>query len=354
MTQENSFLQRALTLTICLAGIYLFFRFLLPPLLPFLLALGTSAILEPTVQRLRTTMKVRRSFAAVVLTSAILLVAGSGAILLALRLGTELMEWSLQLPDAIAAFPSVWNSALDRIEGWYASCPSFLRSALDLAAGALSENTTAFVGTAGSFLMDRISALAAALPSIGLFLMTTVLALYFTGISYGSILAFLKRQLPRSWQIRCRAAAQCWRSTILKWLRSELLLIFVTFLILLAGFWLIGVKYALLMAFSIALVDAFPVLGTGTILLPWALFSMLLGDVRQGLSLIMLYAAALLIHALLEPRLLAGQANLPPLAMLLAIYLGFHFLGVGGMILLPVLLLLIKQLHDAGVIKLWK
>lgn len=354
MQHENTLIHRTLALILCLAGVYLFFRWLLTPLLPFLLALGLSALLEPTVQRLRTAMKVRRSFAAVVLTSAILLIAGSGVILLALRLGVELMEWSLQLPGVIEEFPSVWNSALDRIEGWYASCPPFLRSALDLIAGVLSENTTAFVSTAGGFLMDKISALASALPSIGLFLMTTVLALYFTGINYHSILAFLKRQLPGPWQLRCRAAAQCCRSTILKWLRSEALLILATFLILLVGFWWMGLDYTLLMAFSIALVDAFPVLGTGTVLLPWAVFSLILGDMRRGLALIALYAATLLTHSLLEPRLLAGQADLPPLAMLLAIYLGFHFLGVGGMILLPVLLLLTKQLQDAGVIKLWK
>ena len=62
----------------------------------------------------------------------------------------------------------------------------------------------------------------------------------------------------------------------------------------------------------------------------------------------------LLVHSLLEPRLLAGQAGLPPITALMAMYLGFHFLGVGGMVLLPVLLLLLKQLQDAGVIKIWR
>ena len=62
----------------------------------------------------------------------------------------------------------------------------------------------------------------------------------------------------------------------------------------------------------------------------------------------------MLTHSLLEPRLLAGQADLPPITALLAMYLSFHFMGVGGMILLPVLLLLVKQLQDAGVVRIWK
>lgn len=354
MHQENLPLRRILMIGVGIVGIWLFFQYLLTPLLPFLLALGLSALLEPWVQRLRSTVHLRRSFAAVVLTTALLLVVGGALAFLLLRLGMELAAWSSHLPEAIAAFPALWNGALNRIEGWYISCPPFIRSTLDFMATALGENATAVVGKLGSFLMEKISALAAKLPSVGMFCVTTILALYFTSVSYSAILAFLKRQLPPSWQKRCRAAVHCCRSTLLTWLRSELLLIFVTFCILLLGFWLMKLPYALLAAFVIALVDALPVLGTGTILLPWAVFCLLLGDTGQGLSLILLYAAALLTHSLLEPRLLAQQSNLPPVTVLLAMYLGYHLVGVSGMILLPVLLLLLKQLQDAGIVRLWR
>ena len=115
-----------------------------------------------------------------------------------------------------------------------------------------------------------------------------------------------------------------------------------------------GLDYALLAAVFTALVDALPVLGTGTVLFPWALGSLLMGNTGRALALLALYAVGLIAHTLLEPRLLAGQVDLPPITALLAMYVGFHFLGVGGMILLPVLLLLLKQFQDAGVINLWK
>ena len=354
MKDEPMHMQRVLIAGAWIAGTCLFFRYLLSPLLPFLFALGISAILEPWVQRFRKAARLRRPFAAVVLTTVLLLTVGGAVVVLVLRLSTELVEWSTHLPDAIASFPTLWNHALNRIENWYASCPFFVRSALDILATTLGDNATAFVGKAGSFLMEKASSLAARLPDITLFCITTILALYFTGISYHSILTFLKRQLPLRWQRRCRAAVQCCRSTMLTWLRSELLLVCITFVILLIGFWWMQLPYALLAAFSIALVDALPVLGAGTILLPWALFRFLLGDTRQGLMLIILFAAALLTHSLLEPHLLAGQSNLPPVAILLAMYVGYNFMGVGGMFLLPLLLLLAKQLHDAGVIQLWR
>lgn len=354
MSPNYDYLQRVLRIVLFLAGIVLFFRFLFTPLLPFLISLGLSALLEPSVQKLRHALGVRRAFSAVILTTALLLTLGGAATLLAFRLSAELTEWSTRLPQAIETFPALWNRALDRMEGWYISCPSILRSVLDTLASSLGANTPALVGKAGSFLMEKISSFAALLPGVGLFCITTILALYFTAVNYTMILAFLKRQLPPSWQPRCRAAVQCCRGAILKWLRSELILVAVTFLIMLLGFRWLGYDYVLLAASAIALVDALPVLGSGTILIPWAVFSFLLGDTTKGLSLLALYAVALLVHSLLEPRLLAGQANLPSITVLLAMYLGFHFLGVSGMLLLPIFLIIVKHLQDADVIHLWR
>ncbi len=354
MSQLNVFLQRTISALLVLAGAFVFFRWLLGPLLPFLLALALSAMAEPLVQRVRRWMGVRRSFAAALVTTLLLAIPGGGAALALVRLGVELRQWSTRLPEVVAGFPAMWNSLLDRAGAWYAASPAFLRSALDMLAGRMMEEGPSLAGEVGSWLMRAASSLLSSLPDAGLFLMTTLLAVYFTSLSYPSILAFLKRQLPEAWQVRCRAAARCFRSTILKWLRAELLLILTTFAILLAGFLWMRLDYALLAAVFTALVDALPVLGTGTVLIPWALGCFLTGNVERGLALLVLYAVGLVVHTLLEPRLLAGQADLPPLTALLAMYLGFRFLGVGGMILLPVVLLLLKQFQDAGVIHLWK
>lgn len=352
MTPENPYL-RPFRFILWPAALYLFFRFLFAPLLPFLLALGTSALLEPTVQRLRRSIGLKRSFAAVVVTTALLLILGGAITLLAVRLTAELTAWSARLPEAIEAFPSMWNDALDRIESWYNTCPTFLRTALDHFAVSLSENTPELVGKVGGLLMEKVSSLAATLPDATLFCITTVLALYFTAVNYSMILSFMKRQLPPCWQNRCRSAVQCCRSAVLKWLRSELVLILVTFAILLIGFFWMGLDFALLAAAFISLVDALPVLGTGTVLIPWSIFCFLLGNIPRALALLVLYGVALLVHSLLEPRLLAGQGNLPSIAVLLAMYLGYRFFGVTGMLTLPILLLIAKQLQDAGVIRLW-
>lgn len=354
MSQLSVTLQRTAAVLLWLAGSFLFIRWLMVPLLPFLLALGLSAMVEPAVGRVRRLLRVRRSFAAALVTTAALLVFGGGAAAVLVPLTLELGQWSERLPEAVAAFPAVWNGFLDRLGDWYAASPAFLRTAMDAVAERLMEAGPSLAGEAGAWLMGAASSLLTALPGAGLFLVTTVLAMYFTSLSYPSILAFLKRQLPERWQGRCRAAAVCFRSTMFKWLRSEALLLLTTAAILLAGFLWMGVDYALLAAVFTALVDALPVLGTGTVLIPWAAGCFLLGDTGRGLGLLALYGTGLLVRSLLEPRLLAGQVGLPPITALLAMYLGFHFFGVGGMILLPVLLLLVKQMQDAGVVHIWR
>ena len=282
MSELNVFLQRTITTLLWLAGAYIFFRWLLVPLLPFLLALGLSAMLEPLVQRLSRRLGERRRTAAAIVTTGVLAVLGGGLALLVLRLVVELRAWSERLPEA---FPALWNSALDQVERWYISSPPFLRSALDNLALHLTEEGPSLAGTVGNWLMGAASRLLAALPDAGLFLVTTVLAVYFTSLSYPAILAFLKRQLPRRWQSRCRAAARCCRTAMLQWLRSELTLIAVTFLLLLIGFFWMGLDFALLAATFTALVDALPVLGVGTVLVPWALGCLLLGQPGQALAL---------------------------------------------------------------------
>ena len=131
MSQLSVFLQRTISALLVLAGAFVFFRWLLGPLLPFLLALALSAMAEPLVQRVRRWMGVRRSFAAALVTTLLLAIPGGAAALALVRLGVELRQWSTRLPEMVAGFPAMWNSLLDRAAEWYAASPAFLRSALD-------------------------------------------------------------------------------------------------------------------------------------------------------------------------------------------------------------------------------
>ena len=99
---------------------------------------------------------------------------------------------------------------------------------------------------------------------------------------------------------------------------------------------------------------ALPVFGTGTVLVPWGALCLLTGNVPKGLGLLALYGVISLVRSVLEPKIMAAQVDLPPLAALTAMYVGFCAFGVAGMVLCPMALLFVKQLHDSGWLRLWK
>lgn len=336
------------------AGIYLGVRFLFVPLLPFAIALSAAVLLEPWILWCRRRLGFQRKFAAAaVVTLLLAAVAGLLGGLLG-KLWSESAAWLERLPENLAALPALMDRLAQRYQGFYTACPAEIRQWLDGSLRMAAEEGVSLAGELSTRALGWGASLVGRLPQITLFLFTTVLALYFVTLSYPEILAFIRRQIPRRWQEACRGVTACLRTTFWKWLKAESLLCLITFLMLLAGFWYMRLDYALLAAVLVALVDALPVLGAGAVLVPWGIYHLLLGTVPRGVAILALYAIILLVRSLLEPRVMAAQAGLPPLTALLAMYLGFCLFGVGGMLLLPVLLLFLKQLQDGGFIRLWK
>ena len=147
-----------------------------------------------------------------------------------------------------------------------------------------------------------------------------------------------------AWQDRWRPALSRLLTTLRQWVKAQLKLSSVTFAIVLGGFLLLGVRQKLLMALVTALVDAVPLLGTGTILLPWTLVSLLSGEPVRAVGLLGIYVTALITRSALEPKLLGRQLGLDPLAALAALYIGYRIWGFGGMILAPILTVTAREL----------
>ena len=127
--------------------------------------------------------------------------------------------------------------------------------------------------------------------------------------------------------------------TLGAWLRAQGKLMGVTFLILTAGFFFLRVEYALLFALLITIIDALPVFGTGTVLVPWGALCLLTGNVPKGLGLLALYGVISRVRSVLEPKIMAAQVDLSPLAALAAMYVGFCAFGAVGLYVLVSLVL---------------
>ena len=120
-----------------------------------------------------------------------------------------------------------------------------------------------------------------------------------------------------------------------KYVKSYFFIMLLTFAMMLFGLTVIGVRYAWLLAFIIAVLDLLPVLGIGIILVPWALFSFISGNGGFGISLLVLYGAATLVRQIVEPKIVGKSLGIHPLLTLVLMYIGYTLLGVFGLVFLP-------------------
>ena len=339
-----------IVLLLCWIGL----RYVLLWLLPFLIALGLAWLMEPSVCFLREKLRLRRGFISAVLSLLLLALLLAVLTVLCLNLLQQSVRLFRTLPQYLAEVPSFFSALQQRLEQFCAACPRSLQSWLEQALSDGSRQLTDWFSRISARCVSAAAEALMELPSVFLFAATTILAIFFTAAQFPRIMDFLRRQLPPHKLQQAGGVKENLLSTLGKWVKAQCILLSVTFTELLLGFLLIRQPYALLLAAVIAVIDALPVFGTGTILLPWAAICLLLQQTPRAIALGTLYAVITLVRSFLEPKVMAAQVDLPPLAALMAMYIGFCTLGVSGMILFPIALLFLKQLRDAGYLHLWK
>ena len=144
------------------------------------------------------------------------------------------------------------------------------------------------------------------------------------------------------------------KDTILHFLIGYGKIMSITFVEQCIGLSVLGVDNSITISFLIALFDVLPVFGTGGIMIPWIIISLLMQDIKLAVGLTIVYLIITLIRNIIEPRIVGEQIGLHPLLMLLSMYLGIRFFGFLGLFLLPATLLLIKELNEKGILHIYK
>ena len=349
---------------ICLAAgifaLWLLFRYALGIALPFLLAWLLSRPVKPLAGVLAGRTRLPRGVWAAVL---VILTVG-GFVTLAVsgvRRGVgELSTLAEELAADTDGLAAAIGGALERARSLSSRIP-ILRHFEDTPGyedfcarldGMVEEGATRLVSGITARLPDAAMAVAGWVPAAFVFLTVMLLACYYFSADDGRIgravdgavtrltPAGLRDRLP-PWGRRLRRIGR-------RYLRACLLLGLLTFLQMFIGLALLRVPYAFILAFVIALVDFLPLLGTGIILIPWAAVSLLLGEVKLGIGLLVLYVVSSVVRQILEPKLIGDGLGLHPLLSLAAMYAGLRLFGVWGMILAPLVTAGVKSLLTEG------
>ena len=199
-----------------------------------------------------------------------------------------------------------------------------------------------------------------AIPSIAIYLAVTILALYFICTDKIYMIDELEHHLPEKWVKEMAIHLKQITKSLGGYLKAQVILIVISFIISLVGLYImyfsgLNVGFPLLIAIGIGFVDALPILGSGTVMIPWAIISGLNGNLKLGISIIILLIIMSVTRQLLEPKIVSGNIGIHPIFTIIAMYTGFKIIGVLGMFIGPILLIIFKNIFsnliDNGIIK---
>lgn len=317
-------------------GLWAFVTFLLPLVSPFLAAFLLAVVAEPAVLFLTRKARLPRWAAgALCVLGAYLLLFGI-LFLLGRLLFRELGLLAPRLPELLENVGPMLDRLQTSLLRLTTRLPDGLGAGLSQWVERFFRNGAGLLEALPQKLLGWLTALAAKLPGLALFAVTTVAASFMAAVQLPRLRIWLSRVLPSPWRKKVTRGWTRVKGTAKGWLLAQGKLLAITFSLLTVGFFLLRTKRVLLWALATTAVDALPVFGSGAVLIPWAMGCFLGGSVGRGIALLLLYGTVAITRITMEPRLVGRQTGLPPIWTLAAIYVGGKLCGLGGMILFPV------------------
>ena len=335
-------LKKPLTVLAAFLLAWLGVRYVLPVALPFLLGAAVALAAEPLV-RLAAKRLPRGAAAGVGVTATITGIAAIVCLVGAIAV-RELGSFAGAVPDLGSAAQEGIGVVEDWLVGLSERAPDSVRTVLLRTVTDFFDDGTVLmqqvtsripgaVGTAVGWLGDGV---------LGLF--TGLVAAFLISARLPRLKEAARKRLPASWHEKYLPALRRVGTSLGGWLKAQMKLSAVTYGIVTVGFLVLRIPYAPAWAVLVALVDAMPILGTGTVLLPWALVCLLQGESLRTIGLLCTYGAAFMTRTVLEPRIMGRQLGMDPLITLLAVYVGYRLWGFAGMLLTPILASAAKSL----------
>ena len=355
MNYWSKVLKRLIIVIFSVIGIFIGFKFAVF-YMPFLIAFIISLLLEPIIRFLMKHFKLKRKVASIlvfIITISIII----GFIVLGI---TTLVTESVNILNSI-------NEYTEKIALFFQN----IISKINLEKLNLSNEVINFIDTSlSSFLQEageyvknaltKILNFITSIPTTMIYIVITFLSLYFICTDKIYMLDQFEHHFPENWVKKIIKKIRAIIKSLGQYLKAQAILVLVSFIISLIGLFIfkfigLNVHFPLTIAIAIAFVDALPIFGSGTVMAPWAIITAFNGDITLGVAILVLWIIMSITRQLLEPKIVSGQIGIHPIFTLIAMYTGFRFIGIFGMLLGPIILIILKNvfagLIDKGVAK---
>lgn len=316
--------------------------------MPFVIGWIISSIAAPVVNWLEKKLNIVKK-----LGTALIVILVIGLIVLACyllidRIVVEVGGLINDIPELYRQLEEGFTKIGATLSGLYVRLPQEIQNGWNT----MIQNLNNYIGE----LISKISQptvtaagnIAKSLPSILVSTIVAILSAYFFTVEREEVISWLKKVAPPSISRRMTLVMDNLRYAVGGYLKAQLKIMCVVFLILLAGFAMMGVSYFVLVAMLIAFLDFLPFFGTGTAMIPWALYKLLTGSYQTAVLLLVVYAITQVVRQLLQPKLVADSMGLNPLVTLLLLYAGYRIRGVLGMILAVPIGMVVINMCQAG------
>lgn len=331
--QKRDFLTSFAYWAIIAAGVYLAFEYVLPVSVPFILGILVAWLVVSISRWLHCPHRLFRLGLTVLIYGVIglliTLLAAKGVSLI-----TDLVKW---LPDVyemkLLPFATFcYNWCIETIQHFDPA----LISALQMLLESLLSAMKSLVSTLSGFAVNLVSGIATGVPSLILSMLAMIFSTVFVVADYERIAAFTAENIPQSIKKILQNVRIYLTDTLFVVIRSYVLIMLLTFTELSILFTLFGIEHPVLKASLIAVLDIMPILGTGGIMIPWAIISLALGYTGLGIQLFVIYAIVTVVRNYVEPKIVGTQLGLHPIITLISMFIGLRLFGFWGLFGLPV------------------
>lgn len=315
-------------------------RFLMPFVIGWIIAAIAAPLVNWLEKRLKIVKKLGSALIVILVLAAIILVIYFGIS----RLVAEISDLIRNFPEMYAQLEIGLRQIGDTLSGIFDRLPSGIQSGWNAVVKNLDQYMGNLVSNISEPTVTAAGNIAKQVPSYLISFLVSVLSAYFFIVQREEVLYWLKKVSPKSVQKRMILVIDNLRYAVGGYFKAQFKIMAIVFVILLVGLGILNTGYFVLVAFLIAFLDFLPFFGTGTAMIPWAVYKFFMGDYKMTVALIVIYVITQAVHQLLQPKLVGDSVGLNPLVTLVLLYIGYRMGGILWMILaVPIGMVLINM-----------
>ncbi len=316
--------------------------------MPFIIGWIIALIAGPVVRFLEKKLKIRRKAgSAFVIIAVIGLVVLAGYLIVS-NLVRELAGFVNDLPQMWDSLQEDFNAIAKNLSVIYDKLPVNIQNTIDNITASASDIAGDFIGKLSSPTIAAVGNFAKQLPTFIIGLIMCLLSSYLFVAEKEQIAQGIKRHMPEGLLYRFSLMKRSLVRAVGGYFKAQIKIEIWIYLLLLIGFFILGVDYAPLFALGIAILDFLPFFGTGTAMVPWAIVKFLSADYIMTIALLVIWGVSQLVRQIIQPKIVGDSVGVPPLPTLFLLYIGYMVGGVMGMIVAVPIGIILFTMYEEG------